>query len=214
MSEIPKDLARCIDYTLFAADATRGDVEKFCAVAREKSFYSVCVNGSHVELAYALLEETDVQVTALVVFPLGENDSDAKRYETEIAVDFGAHEIDYVLNHGQLKGGNLNFVLREMRDIVEAADERPVKVILESHLLTTEENNQACQMALDAGAKFIVTSTDFQSPDVTVQEVGLLREMLGEEFGIKAAGGIRDSQAALALLKAGATRIGTGVLLR
>ena len=197
MPEIPKDLARCIDYTLFAADATRRDVEKLCAVAREKSFYSVCVNGSRVDLAYVLLEESDVQVTALVGFPLGADDADAKRFETEIAVDFGAHEIDFVINIGRLKDGDRAYVLREMRDIVEAADERPVKVILESHLLTHEEKIVACQLALDSGVQFVGTSTDFQSPDVTVQEVGLLREMLGGEFGIRAAYGIRDSQSAL-----------------
>ena len=101
-----------------------------------------------------------------------------------------------------------------MRDIVEAADERPVKAILESHLLTREEKVLACQLALDSGAQFIGTSTDFHVPDVTVEEVGLLRGLVGEEFGIKAVGGIRDARTALALLEAGATRIGTCVLLQ
>ncbi|HZQ45485.1 MAG TPA: deoxyribose-phosphate aldolase [Verrucomicrobiae bacterium] len=214
MAEIPKELASRIDYTLFAADAARPAIEKLCAVAREKSFYSVCVNGSRVELARALLEESGVQVTALVGFPLGANDADAKRYETEIAVDYGAHEIDFVINLGRLKDGDRNYVLREMRDIVEAADERPVKVILESHLLTREEKVLACQLALDSGAQFISTSTDFHVPDVTGEEVSLLRGMVGEEFGIKAAGGIRDARTAMALIEAGATRIGTGALLQ
>lgn len=214
MPEIPTDLARRIDYTLFAADAARADIEKLCAEARAKSFHSVCVNGSWVELTYALLEESGVQVTALVGFPLGASDADAKRYETEIAVDFGAHEIDFVINIGRLKDGDRNYVLREMRDIVEAADERPVKVILESHLLTREEKIVACQLVLDSGVQFVSTSTDFHAPDVTVEEVSLLREMVGEDFGIKAVGGIRDVRTAMALVEAGATRVGTGVLLQ
>jgi deoxyribose-phosphate aldolase len=214
MPEISKELARHVDYTLFAADATRRGMEKLCAVARAQSFYSVCVNGSQVELACALLEESGIQVTALVGFPLGANDADAKRYETEIAVDYGAHEIDFVINIGRLKDGDRNYVLREMRDIVEAADERPVKVILESHLLTREEKILACQLTLDSGAQFVSTSTDFHAPDVTVEEVIVLRGMVGEELGIKAVGGIRDAQTALALLEAGATRIGTCVLLQ
>jgi deoxyribose-phosphate aldolase len=204
-----KDLARCIDHTLFAADATRGDIEKLCAEARERFFYSVCVNGSHVELARATLEESGVQVVALVGFPLGAGDSDAKRYETEVAVDQGAQEIDFVINIGRLKGGDRQYVLREMRDMAEAADERPVKAILETHLLTQEEKVLACQLAVDSGVQFVGTSTDFHAPVVTLEDVKLLRETVGEAFGVKAAGGIRDAQMALALFEAGATRIGT-----
>ena len=204
-----RDIARRIDHTLFAADATRRDIEKLCAEAREHVFFSVCVNGSRVELARAALDESEVQVVALVGFPLGAGDPDAKRYEVEIAVDHGAHEIDFVINIGRLKDGDGDFVLREMRDIVEAADERPVKAVLASHLLTREEKILACRLALDSGAQFVCTSTDFHAPDVTVEEVRLLRETVGEEFGVKAAGGIRDARTALALIEAGATRIGT-----
>lgn len=204
-----RDIARRIDHTLFAADATRRDIEKLCAEAREHFFFSVCVNGSRVELARAALEESEVRVVALVGFPLGAEDPDVKRYEVETAVDQGAHEIDFVINVGRLKDGDGDFVLRELRDIVEAADERPVKAVLESHLLTREEKILACRLALDSGAQFVCTSTDFHAPDVTVEEVRLLRETVGEEFGVKAAGGIRDARTALALLEAGATRIGT-----
>jgi deoxyribose-phosphate aldolase len=204
-----RDMAQRIDHTLFAADATRGDIEKLCAEAKEHGFFSVCVNGSRVELARTLLEETEVRVVALVGFPLGTADPDAKRYEAEIAADHGAHEIDFAINIGRLKDGDSNFVLREMRDIVEAADERPVKAVLESHLLTREEKILACRMALDSGAQFVCTSTDFHAPDVTVEEVRILRETVGEDFGMKAAGGIRDTRMALALIEAGATRIGT-----
>jgi deoxyribose-phosphate aldolase len=204
-----KDLARCIDQTLFAANASRKDIEKLCVEAREKFFYAVCVNSSRVELAYSLLEESGIQVVSLVGFPLGASDADAKRYEVEIAVDNGAHEIEYVLNIGRLKDGDGQFVLREMRDIVESADERPVKVILETHLLSHEEKVLACQLAVDSGTQFVVTSTDFHVPAVNIEDVKLLRETVGEKFGVKAAGGIADAHRAVALMEAGATRLGT-----
>ena len=204
-----REMARRIDHTLFAADATRGDIEKLCAEAREHGFFSVCVNGSRVELARTAMEGSEVRVVALVGFPFGAADPDAKRYEVEIAVDQGAHEIDFVINIGRLKDGDSNFVLREMRDVVEAADERPVKAVLESHLLTREEKILACRLALDSGAQFVCNSTDFHAPDVTVEEVRLLRELVGEDFGVKAAGNIRDARMALALIEAGVTRIGT-----
>jgi len=202
-------LVKSIERALFAPDATRGDIEKLCAEAREQSWFAVCVNGSRVELARALLEESEVRVVALVGFPTGAGDTDAKRYETEIALDHDAHEIEAVINIGRLKEGDRRFVLREMRDIVEAADERPVRLVLETHLLAREEIILAVELALDSGAQFVATSTDWHVPDVKVQDVVLLREKAGAEFGIKAAGNIRDAQTARALIQAGATRIGT-----
>lgn len=212
----PKELAQSIESALFAADATRQDVEKLCAEAREKGFHSVCVNGSQVELACVLLEESGLQVVALVGFPLGAGDADAKRYEAEVAADQGAHEIDFVVNLGRLKDGDRNFILREMRDIVEAADERPVKAVIESSLLTREEKIVACELALDSGVKFVVTSTDFHAPAVTVEEVKLLGEVLGDHAGVKAAGGIQDWKTVAALIDAGAKKIGAsaGTALR
>jgi deoxyribose-phosphate aldolase len=202
-------LASRIESALFAADATRGDIEKLCAEAREHAWFAVCVNGSRVELARTLLEESEVRVVALVGFPTGAGDTDAKRYETEIAVDQDAHEIEAVINIGRLKDGDRRFVLREMRDIVEAADERPVKLVLETHLLAREEIILAVELALDSGAQFVATSTDWHMHDVKAADVALLREKAGAEFGIKAAGNIRDAQIAQALINAGATRIGT-----
>ena len=117
-----------------------------------RGFHGVCVGGSRVELACSLLEDTEVKVTGLVGFPFGAGDSDAKRYETEVAIDHGAQEIETVLNVGRLKDGDHGYVLRELRDIAEAADQRPVKVILETSLLTLEEKNLACQLVLDSGA--------------------------------------------------------------
>jgi deoxyribose-phosphate aldolase len=136
-------------------------------------------------------------------------DADAKRYETEVAVDQGAQEIDMVLNIGRLKDGDSEYLLREMRDVVEAADERPVKVILETGFLTREEKVLACRLALESGAHFVKTSTGFGPGGATVEDVRLLRELVGPNFGVKASGGIRDYETAVAMLEAGATRLGT-----
>src|SRR5579863_2614288 len=166
-SKVP---ARLVELAMFNAVATRRDIEKLCADARAQNFHGVCVNGSRVELARVLLEDTDAQVVALVGFPLGAADSDAKRYEIEIAVDHGAHELEVVLNIGRLRDGDHRYVLRELRDLVEAADERPVKAVLETHLLTRDETILACELAIDSGARFVVSSTDFRASAVTVEE--------------------------------------------
>jgi deoxyribose-phosphate aldolase len=162
-----------------------------------------------VELARAVLEDSEVQVVALVDFPFGAADTDAKRYAVEIAVDQGAHEVDYVINVGRLKQGDRAFVLREMRDIVEAADERPVKVIIETHLLTQDEKILVCQLALDAGVQFLSTATDFHSPAASPEDVRLLVQALGGQIGVKASGGIGILGQASELIDAGAKRIGT-----
>jgi deoxyribose-phosphate aldolase len=204
----PTALAAFIDHTLLKADATAADIERLCAEARAHGFFAVCVNGSRVELARARLEESAVKVVAVVGFPLGAMDSDVKRFETEAAVDAGAHEIDVALNIGRLKDGDHRSVLRELRDVVEAADERLVKVILETGLLTRDQTASACELVLDCGAKFVKTSTGFGPRGATVEDVKLLRELVGPDFGVKASGGIRDLATALALLEAGANRLG------
>jgi deoxyribose-phosphate aldolase len=203
-----KDLARLIDHTLLRADAAAADIQKLCAEAREHHFYSVCVNGSRVERARFLLEDTDVKVVCVVGFPLGAASGDVKRFEAEAAIDDGAQEIDFVLNIGRLKDGDDKFVLRELRDVVEAADERPVKVILETCLLTRDEKIRACHLAVESGAQFVKTSTGFGSSGATIEDVKLLRETVGPKFGVKASGGIRDAKTALAMIEAGANRIG------
>jgi deoxyribose-phosphate aldolase len=205
----PQEIARCVESAIYAATAAWQDVEKLCAAARKQQFHSVCVSGSQVEVARAVLEESNVQIVALVAFPLGLSDPDVKRYEAEVAVDNGAHEIDFVANLGRLKAGDRNFVLREMRDIVEAADERPVKVVIETSLLTREEKILVCELALDSGVQFVATSADFHAPAVTVEAVKLLSEKLGDQVGVKAAGDVRDWKTAASLLEAGAKRIGT-----
>lgn len=202
------ELAGLIETTLAQPEATKEAVQRLCASARELGIRGVCVNGSRVELAYALLEETNLKVAALVDYPFGAADSDAKRYETEVAVDQGAHEIETVLNVGRLKDNDRRYVLRELRDIVEAADERPVKLILESSLLAAEEKLVACELALEAGVHCVCTGTGLRSA-VTPAEVKELRNLLGPKIQIKASGGITDAQIASALAEASATRLGT-----
>jgi deoxyribose-phosphate aldolase len=205
----PAQLASFIDHTLLKADATAKDIERLCAEALENKFFSVCVNGSWIASAYHLLEGSDVKITGVVGFPLGAMSGDTKRFETEAAIDDGAHEIDVVLNVGKLKDGNDKFVLRELCDIVEAADERTVKVILETCLLTDEEKIRACQIAVESGAQFVKTSTGCGTGGAMIADVKLLRETVGPKFGVKASGGIRDAKTALAMIEAGATRLGT-----
>ena len=200
------ELIRRLDHTLVRPEATRQDLEKVCATARAHVFHSVCVSGSRVELARTLLEDSAVRVTGLVGFPLGASDADAKRYETEVAIDHGAQEIETVLNIGRLKDGDHHYVLRELRDIAEAADERPVKVILETGLLTPEQRDLACQLVLDSGAHCVCTGTGLRTP-ATIDDVRSLRAAVGAKFGVKAAG-LSDLQGALAVIEAGATRLG------
>lgn len=203
------DLACFLDHTLLKADATAEEIGKLCAEAREHRFYSVCVHGSRVEQARHLLEDTDIKVACVVGFPLGAMSGDAKRFETEAAIDEGAQEIDVVLNLGRLKDGDDKYVLRELRDMVEAADERPVKVILETCLLTHDEKIRACHLVVESGAHFVKTSTGFGTGGAKVEDVKLLWETVGPKFGVKASGGIRDAKTALAMIAAGATRLGT-----
>jgi len=202
-------LASYIEHTSLKPEATARDIELLCAEARQHRFHGVCVNSSRIVQAYSLLEDSSVVVATVVGFPLGAMDKDAKRYETELAIDLGAEEIDLVLNIGRLKDGDDAYVLRELRDVVEAASERVVKVILETCLLTREEIIRACHLTVDSGAKFVKTSTGFSQAGATIEDVQLMREAVGPDFGIKASGGIRDRTTAEAMIAAGATRLGT-----
>ncbi len=205
----PRTIAQYIDHTLLKPEATAADIEKLCREAIEHRFWSVCVNGSRVAQAYALVENSGVKVACTVGFPLGAMTTDAKRLEVEAAVDDGAQEIDVVLNIGRLKDGDAAYVLRELRDLVEAADERTVKVILETCLLTREEKIRACGLVVESGAHFVKTSTGFSSGGATTHDIQLMRECVGEKFGVKASGGIRDATVAQGMILAGATRLGT-----
>ena len=203
------DLAPYIDHTLLKPEATREQIKTLCVEAAEHKFSTVCVNGSRVELAYSLLEEGDVQVAAVVGFPLGAAEADSKRYETEVAIDQGAGEIDMVMNVGRFKDGEHDYIVREIRDVVEAADDRVVKVILETCLLSDDEIVQASKLVVQAQAHFVKTSTGFGSAGATLEHVKLMREAVGQFAGIKAAGGVRNAEDAHGMVEAGATRIGT-----
>jgi len=202
-------LAGCIDYTLLNPDATPRDIERLCAEARAKRFFAVCVNGSWIRLACGLLEGADVRVASVAGFPLGAMSAESKRFETGRAVDQGAQEIDFVLNIGRLKSGDNRYVLEEIRGVVKAAGGRPVKAILECCLLDRDEKIRACLLAAEGGAHFVKTSTGFSRGGAMAADVQLMRQTLGPNFGIKAAGGIHDARKALAMLEAGATRLGS-----
>jgi deoxyribose-phosphate aldolase len=203
------ELAAYIDHTLLRAEATAADIQRLCAEAREHRFHAVCVNGTRIELARHCLEDSEVKVVAVAGFPLGAMEADAKRYEVEAAVDAGAQELDVVLNLGRLKDGAMKFVLRELRDVVEAAQGMPVKVIIETCLLTDAEKRLACALVVESGASFVKTSTGFGPGGATVADVRLLREAVGPKLGVKASGGIRDRATAMAMIEAGANRLGT-----
>lgn len=205
----PTQLASYIDHTLLKADASLAQIEKLCAEAREYKFFSVCVNGTWVSTARHLLEDTAVKVACVVGFPLGANGPDVKRFETETAIDEGAQEIDVVLNVAWLKARQEKRLFRELVDVVEAADERIVKVILETCLLTEAEKQVACGLVVESGAHFVKTSTGFNTGGATLEDVRLMRTAVGPKFGVKASGGIRDTTSALAMISAGATRLGT-----
>ena len=202
------DLIHAIDLTVWRAEASRAEVEAVCATARQHGVAAVCVNGSRVAQAFHTLEDSGVKVSSLIGFPLGAADADVKRYETEAAIDSGAQELEVVLNIGRLKDGDQAGVLRELRDVVEAADERTVKVLIETGLLTRAETALACQLVVESGAQGVAAGTGFQTGDASIEAVRMLREIAGPLFGVKACGGIPDSRAALALMQAGATRLG------
>jgi deoxyribose-phosphate aldolase len=206
----PEEMAVRLDAAFWKPAASPKEFAAFCAEARAKRFRAVSVNGSRVALAAAGLEDGPVQTVALIGFPLGTSDSDVKRYEAEVAIDFGAQELELVLNLDHLKNGNHKAALRELQDVIEAADERHVCAVLETRALTRAEIAAACAMLSDAGVQAVSTGTDFW-PDtrVTVDDVKALRDALDAKIAVKAVGNIRDLPTALALIEAGAARIGT-----
>lgn len=206
MSAIP--LHRRLDLICLRPDASRSDYLQLCSEARQAECQAFCVPGSRVELAAELLDGSGVKVAALVGFPFGTSDSDVKRYEVEAAVDAGAQEIEVVLHPGLLKDGADRVVLRELRDVREAADERPVKAILELGVLTPEEIRRAGQLVLEAELQFIVTATGCAARATSATDLRNLREAVGGELGIKAVGGVLNPETAEALIAAGASRVG------
>ena len=210
MSDQPETpLNGYIDHTLLRPDATARDIEKLCTEAIKHHLFAVCVSGCWVQHAWNHLGDSDVSIATVVGFPTGASDPDAKRYETEVAVDNGAHEIDMVMNLGKFIDGDHKAVSREIRDVIDAADDRRVKVIIETSYFNDEQIATACKIAVQAEAHFVKTSTGFAPGGATVEHVKLMRETVGQFCGVKASGGIRDAATARAMIEAGASRIGT-----
>ncbi len=201
-----RELASKIDHTLLRPEAGPEDIERLCAEALEHGFATVCVNPAWVARAAGLLVDGDSGVCSVVGFPLGATLCMAG--ETERAVADGADEIDMVIPVGHLRAGMLDHVSLTIGDVVDAAAGRPVKVIIETCLLAEDEKVTACRLALGAGASWVKTSTGYSSGGATAADVRLMREAVGGEIGVKASGGIRTLQDALAMLEAGAGRLG------
>lgn len=203
-----KDLAGIIDHTYLKQDGDRAQIEKLCAEAREYHFKSVCVNSSMVHLASDLLKDSGVNVCAVVGFPLGAGTTASKVFEAQEAVRCGAVEVDMVINVGALKSKDYRLVEYDIRKVVEGVEGTLVKVIIETCLLTDEEKVIACALSKAAGAHFVKTSTGFSKAGAKVEDVELMRRVVGPEMGVKASGGIRDTETAIAMVKAGASRLG------
>ncbi len=203
------DLNKMIDHTNLKQDAVVADIERLCDEARAFDFATVCVNSCWTARAAELLHGTDIGVTTVIGFPLGAMSTAAKVAETEIAVADGATEIDMVLNVGHLKDGDDGIVERDIAAVVKAAGNAGVKVILECCLLTDDEIVRACEASVRAGAAFVKTSTGFSTGGATLEDVRLMRKTVGDRCKVKAAGGIHNRAEALAMVEAGADRLGT-----
>ena len=208
VGEVPADLGKLIDHTLLKPEATRDEVVKLCEEARKYRFASVCVNTTWVPLCKAMLAGTDVMVCAVVGFPLGAMTPTAKAYEAREAVRQGAREIDMVINIGALKSRDYETVFEDICRVVKASAPAGVKVILETSALTHEEKIIAISLSKLAGAAFVKTSTGFGKGGATVEDVQLMRQLVGSELGVKASGGVRTVEDAVKMAQAGANRIG------
>lgn len=207
--ESPEKIAEIIDHTNLKADTRVEDIKKLCDEAKSYGFASVCVNPSNVELCADLLKDSNVNVCTVISFPLGANTSKIKFFETKDVIQHGADEIDMVMNIGALKSGITEEVKTDIEGVITAAESNTVKVIIETALLTEEEKITACKIVKDAGADFIKTSTGFGHSGATVDDIVLIRKIVGPQMGIKASGGIKNIKTTFDMVKAGATRIGT-----
>jgi deoxyribose-phosphate aldolase len=203
-----RDLAPYIDHTLLKPDATREDLVRLCDEARKYGFATVCVNSANVALCARLLQGCATKPIAVVGFPLGAAAAGAKAFEAREAIRAGAAEIDMVINIGQLKARNYAYVVCDIREVVQAAKPRPVKVILETGALTRDQKVIGCALAKAAGAAFVKTSTGFGPGGATAEDVALMREVVGDEVGVKASGGVRTTEDARRMVEAGANRLG------
>lgn len=210
-----KPLNKYIDHTLLKPIATKADIEKLCLEAKQHDFASVCINPYWVSYCAELLKDTDVKVCTVIGFPLGASSSNSKYHEALQAVSDGADELDMVINIGALKDRNTMQVVDDIKMVVKAAEGRVVKVIIETCLLTDEEKTLACKAAMSAKASFVKTSTGFSTGGATIENVKLMKSIVQDELEVKASGGVRSIEDMMAMIDAGATRIGTssGVIL-
>lgn len=208
------ELNRFIEHTLLRADAGEAEIRKLCHEAVVHSFHGVCVNSCYVAVAKEALKSeggagAGPVVVSVVGFPLGAMDTRSKAFETEQAINNGAQEIDMVINLGALKDRRLSAVREDIAAVVKAAGKAPVKVIIETGLLSDAEKKSACLTAVEAGARFVKTCTGFAKGQAEIQDIELMRALVGQDVGVKASGGIKTRDFALDLLKAGADRLGT-----
>lgn len=203
------NIANMIDHTILKAVATNEDVKKLCNEAKEYNFFSVCINPANIEFAKKELEGSSVKVCTVIGFPLGANTSEVKAFETKDAIKKGADEVDMVINIGALKDKDYDYVLNDIKAVVDAANkEALVKVIIETCYLTDDEKKIACELSVKAGADFVKTSTGFGTGGSTPEDIKLMREVVGPNIGVKASGGVRNQEDAKAVIKAGCSRIG------
>ncbi len=204
------NIAKYIDHTVLKPDAQKQDIIKVCQEAVENGFYSVCVNSWYVAFVKEQLKGSDVKITSVVGFPLGAMESSGKASEAKTAIANGADEIDMVINIGALKDKEYDFVRKDIEGIVEVLKPHTIlKVIIETCLLTEEEKIKACELSKAAGAHFVKTSTGFSTGGATVEDVILMKQIVGDRLQVKASGGIRNIETALKMIEAGATRLGT-----
>ncbi|RBT44366.1 deoxyribose-phosphate aldolase [Enterococcus gallinarum] len=206
-----KELANMVDHTLLRADATKEEFQRLCQEADDYGFKMVAINSYPVAICREFLKNSKVHVGAAIGFPLGQTTIETKVFEVEDAIKNGADEIDYVINIGQLKDGNLAYIREEMKAIVNASREGGIisKVILENCYLTDDEKMAVCQIAKEVKPDFVKTSTGFGTGGATIADVQLMKKVVGNDVKVKAAGGIRDLNTALKMIEAGAERLGT-----
>ena len=203
------EVNKYIDHTILKPETTKAQILTLCEEAKQFNFASVCVNPTWVATCANELKGTDVKVCTVIGFPLGATFKEVKAYETKLAIENGASEIDMVINVGAAKDQNWELVYEDIKAVVEAANGVLVKVIIETCLLTDEEKVKACEMAVKAGAHFVKTSTGFSTGGATAADVALMRQTVGESVGVKASGGVRTAEDMKVMVEAGANRIGT-----
>lgn len=205
----PEDIAQYIDHTLLKPEATRAQIQKLCEEALSNKFYAVCVNTSMISVCKEVLKNSSVKIAAVIGFPLGVCDTSTKVFETTRALNLGATEVDMVVHLGAVKSQDWSYVEKDIKEVVLAAQGLPVKVILETHMLTEDEKRKICELSMLVGAQFVKTSTGFSGGGATVEDVQLMKSIVQSKGQVKASGGVRDFETAVKMIQAGATRIGT-----